>query len=180
MMKLLRRLRYAIFNRRLEAELAEEIESHRAMLEDRVGAAESRRALGNVTLAREDARDMWIWPSLERLGQDLRFGARLLKKQPMFAATAILTMAVGIGATTTVFSVVEAELWRPLPFPDAHRLVALYTTGGHRRRGISYRRLSSSTGDPRATPSRTWPRFVGARGMSSAGATARSPCADCR
>ena len=129
MMKLLRRIRYAIFNRRLEAELAEEIESHRAMLEDRVGAAESRRALGNVTLAREDSRDVWIWPSLERLRQDLRYGARLLRKQPAFAATAILTVAVGIGATTTVFSVVEAEIWKPLPFPDSHRLVAAYTTG---------------------------------------------------
>ena len=84
--------------------------------------------MGNVVLAREDARATWIWPSLERFGQDLRYGARLLRKQPAFAATAILTLAVGIGATTTVFSVVEAEIWKPLPFPDAHRLVALHTT----------------------------------------------------
>ena len=64
----------------------------------------------------------------DQLWQDVRYGARLLRKQPTFAATAILTMAVGIGATTTIFSVVEAELWRPLPFPDAHRLVAVHTT----------------------------------------------------
>ena len=95
----------------------------------------SRRALGNVTLAREDARAVWIWPSLERMWQDVRYGARLLRKHPAFAATAILTLAVGIGTTTTVFSVVEAEIWKPLPFPDAHRLVALYTTGPSASRG---------------------------------------------
>lgn len=137
-MKLIRRIEFLIRHRRAEAELAEELELHRALTQDRLeqngvsrddAARASRRALGNVTLAREDARAVWIWPSFEHLWQDVRFGARLLRKQPAFAATAILTLAVGIGATTTVFSVVEAEIWKPLPFPDSHRLVALHTTG---------------------------------------------------
>ena len=91
-------------------------------------ADSSRRALGNMTLAREDAREVWIWPSLERLWQDVRYGVRGLRQQPIFAATAILTLAIGIAAPTTVFSVLEAEMWKPLPFPDVHRLVAAYTT----------------------------------------------------
>ncbi len=137
MQKLLRRIQYRFRARRLETELAEELEVHRAMTQEKLerdgmpardALYASRRALGNTTLAREDARAVWIWPSLEHFWQDIRYGARLLKKQPAFAATAILTLAVGIGATTTVFSVVEAEIWKPLPFPDAHRLVALLTT----------------------------------------------------
>ena len=77
----------------------------------------SRRALGNVTLAIEDAREVSIWPSLERLWQDIRYGLRLLRRQPSFSAIAILILTVGMGATTAVFSVVEFDLWKPLPFP---------------------------------------------------------------
>jgi macrolide transport system ATP-binding/permease protein len=137
-MKLSRWIQFLILRRSAEAELAEELDFHRAARQqqlERSGISPdearfaSRRALGNLTLAREDARAVWIWPSLEHLRQDVRYGARLLRKQPAFAATAILTLAVGIGATTTAFSVVEAEIWKPLPFPDPHRLVAIHTTG---------------------------------------------------
>lgn len=137
MPNLLRRFRYWINLRTRASDLAEEIEAHRAMTQEKleksgIPAAEaryaSRRALGNITLAREVAREVWIWPSLERLWQDVRYGIRGLRQQPIFAATAILTLTVGVAATTTVFSVVEAEMWKPLPFPDVHRLVAAYTT----------------------------------------------------
>src|SRR4029453_2602146 len=57
------------------------------------------------------------------------FGLRMLRRQPTFAATAILILAIGMGATTSVFSVVEFELWKPLPFPNPDRLVEVYTTG---------------------------------------------------
>jgi len=132
------RLRYAIRSRQLRSELAREIEHHREMrqrnfertgLTPREAELASRRALGNVTLAIEDARDVWIWPSLERLWQDVRYGLRLLKRQPSFSAIAILILTVGMGATTAVFSVVEFDLWKPLPFPRADRLVVAYTTG---------------------------------------------------
>ena len=60
------------------------------------------------------------------LWQDLRYGVRLLRKHPGFTAVAVLTLALGIGANTEVFSVVEAELWKPLPFPDAERVVGVF------------------------------------------------------
>src|SRR5262245_9017472 len=65
----------------------------------------------------------------EHLWQDLRHGLRVLRSQPAFALTAILTLALGVAATTVVFSLVEAEIWKPLPFPRADRLVAVFTTG---------------------------------------------------
>jgi predicted permease len=136
--KLLRRLQYLFRQRRLEAELAEELEFHRAQKQQRLEEAgvpfaeavySARRALGNVTLAREDVRGVWIWPVIERGWHDLRHGVRVLRHHRTFAVTSILTLAIGVGTTTTAFSVVEGELWRPLPFPHADRLVAVFTTG---------------------------------------------------
>ena len=130
------RLSYLLRHRRLARELREELESHRSMVQERLersgmspaeAARESRRTLGNVTLAQEEAREHWVWPSLERFWQDLRFGARMLLKQPTFSVTAIATLAIGIGVTTTMVSVASGELWRPLPFPDPERLVNIYT-----------------------------------------------------
>lgn len=142
MSRLLRRITH--FFRRDQAgnDLREEIEAHRAMAQERLERSgmtaeearyASQRALGNTTLAVEEAREVWMWPSIERLVQDLRYGLRMLRRQPMFAATAILTLALGIGATTAVFSIVEFEMWKPLPFPQPDRLVAVYTTGATAR-----------------------------------------------
>lgn len=117
-----------------DAELSEELEAHRVLIEDELRNAglsvaeaklESRRRMGNVTLAREDARDVWVIRWIDRLGQHLRYGMRGLRREPGFALTAILTLTLGTAATTTVFSVVDAELWRPLPYPDPDRLVAI-------------------------------------------------------
>jgi putative ABC transport system permease protein len=118
--------------RRRADELAAEIEDHRARLQaaleaDGLPAAEatarSRRAMGNITLAREDARDVWISRVLDGLRRDVAYGIRGLRREPTFALTALLTLTLGCVTTTTVFSVVDAELWRPLPFPDARQLV---------------------------------------------------------
>lgn len=132
--RLLRRISYWLGARRHAADLAAELEDHRARLQaaleaDGVPAAEarlrSRRAMGNVTLAREDARHVWIASTLERIWADIRYGTRALRREPSFAATALLTLTLGIFTTTTVFTIVDAELWKPLPFRDPEQLVAV-------------------------------------------------------
>jgi hypothetical protein len=140
-MKPFRRLLYWLRARREEAALREELEFHRAAVQRRLesrgadpshAAAESRRAMGNVTLAREDARDAWAVRALDVLWRDTRCGARTLRREPTFALTAILTLAIGVAGTTIVFSVVDAELWKPLPFAHPDRLVEVYATQGER------------------------------------------------
>ncbi|HEX5476064.1 MAG TPA: ABC transporter permease [Vicinamibacterales bacterium] len=143
-MRWLNRIRWAVARRRRDDELAEELAAHRALAQERfereglppeAAAEAARRALGNATLAREDAREVWAWPALEAWGRDARHGVRLLIGQPTFALTAIITVALGMALTTTVFSVVDGEIWKPLPFPQPDRLVAIFTTGaGHERR----------------------------------------------
>jgi len=123
------------FDREVQAHLEMETERLR---EEGLSEAEARatahRAFGNVTKARErfyESRRI-IW--LEQLVRDVRLGARLLRKSPGFAAATILTLAIGIGANTAMFSVVDAYLLRPAPYPDSGRLITVWTRppqGGH-------------------------------------------------
>src|SRR5580658_2743511 len=85
----------------------------------------ARRAFGNSTLLEERSREVWQMPFIESLGRDLKLVFRRLGKSPGFAATVILTLAIGIGANTAVFSVVNSTLFRPLPYPNAEQLVAV-------------------------------------------------------
>jgi len=89
-------------------------------------AAAARREFGNLTLAQEDSRTVWRWPSLENFLMDVRFGARMLRKNPGFTAVAVLTLALGIGANTAIFSVVNGVLVKPLPFPKQDQLLMLW------------------------------------------------------
>jgi predicted permease len=82
------------------------------------------RKFGNVTRIREDTRDIWSFAWLEQLAQDFRYAWRTLRRNPGFAATAILSLALGIGVNTAVFSVINMVLLQPLPYPDADRIVA--------------------------------------------------------
>src|SRR5207249_66287 len=85
----------------------------------------ARRQFGSVAALKEKSMDVWGWGSLERLEQDLRYGVRMLKKSPGFSTVAIATLALGIGANTTIFSVVNAVLFRALPIKDADRVVVI-------------------------------------------------------
>ena len=126
----------ALFRRRKPADdLAEEIRAHLRMeeqenLESGMTPEEAHyaalRRFGNVTLAQERSREMWGWNSVETLWQDFRYGLRTLYRNPGFTVVAMITLALGIGATTALFTVVRSVLLRPLPFKAPARLIRLY------------------------------------------------------
>ena len=122
-----------LFSRRpKEAEIDEEIQSHlRMAIQDRVERGESPqqartsalRELGNARLVKEDTRAVWVWTALERLAQDLKDALRQMRHSPGFAAVAVLSLALGVGANTAVFSLINTLMLRTLPVREPGQLV---------------------------------------------------------
>ena len=117
---------------RRESDLAREIESHLALLEEdferrglppEAARLAARRAYGGVAQAQEQHRDARSFPWIDQVFKDARYGARSLLRAPVFSLAAVVTLALGIGANTAIFSVVNAVLLRPLPYRHADRLV---------------------------------------------------------
>jgi predicted permease len=144
-----RKLQWFIHRHRREAEVQEELEFHLSEeaedrkangLSDEKAQSAARRDLGNLVLIAEDVRAAWTWSGFERIVQDLRFGLRGLRRSPAFTLTTVLTLAIGIGATSAIFSVVNGILLNPLPFPHSDRLIALV----HQARGANQAELGAS------------------------------------
>ena len=124
--------RNLLYQRRVDQDLDQELRSYLDLLADEKARSgldreeamqQARRDLGGVELVKEKVRDVRAGVSLDNLLQDFRYGLRILRRNPGFAVTAILTLALGIGATTAIFSVVDTVVFKPLPFPTADRLV---------------------------------------------------------
>src|SRR5260370_2926167 len=137
------RIKALLRRKQMDRDLAEELAFHLAMREAKVREAEvktrdahsdpqqpvdefsARKQFGNVTRLKEACREMWTFHFLETLWQDVRYGARMLRKNPGFAAIAIVTLALGIGANTAIFSITYQILLRTLPVPNPDELVIL-------------------------------------------------------
>ncbi len=117
MTQLLRRLLYLLHRRRHDRELSNDLEFHREM------AAREGRALGSTLRLREEARDAWGWTWIERLSQDLRYAARMLRKSPGFTLAAVLMLSIGIGVNVAVFGYFDLMVLRPLPVRDPETLL---------------------------------------------------------
>jgi putative ABC transport system permease protein len=128
------RLKSLFHRRRMDREMMEELEFHQALLSEKLvrqGVAESqvksivRRRFGDPGRWHERLRELWQIRSLENFLRDLSFSLRLLRKSPGFTAVALLTLALGVGANTAVFSLINGLLLRPLPVPHAEQLAVL-------------------------------------------------------
>jgi len=139
MISLFRKVQWWLQRRRKEQELREELQFHLAeeideRQADGLPADEAtwaaRRDLGNATLLREDVRALWSWELLEQLAQDVRYGARGMFKNRMFTILAALSLALGIGANTAIYSFMDAILLRSLPVADPASLVVVKWRSG--------------------------------------------------
>ncbi|MGH9604858.1 MAG: permease prefix domain 1-containing protein [Terracidiphilus sp.] len=125
--RLFRRRRYDDLSVSIQEHIGERTEE---LMEEGMARKEAeqaaRREFGNLALIEQRSREVWQWPLVESLFADLKLTLRRLRKSPGFAATVLLTLAIGIGANTAVFTVVDSVLIKPLPYPNSNRLAALW------------------------------------------------------
>jgi putative ABC transport system permease protein len=140
-MSLLNRLRSLFRRGKLESDLDDELKFHVEMkvreniaagLSEQEARLAALRKFGNVTRAMEETRTAWTLPRLESVFQDIRYGLRMLAKNPGFSLLAVLTLALGIGGTTAIFGVVYGALLNPWPYKDTDRLAVLVGHDGNR------------------------------------------------
>ena len=141
---LIRRFLHLFGRRRFEADLRDELHFHEEMAAEEArhaGASPeeaqfaARRRLGNTAQVGERARAVWSPPALDDFLQDVKYAVRGLRRRPGYASAAIITLMLGIGATTALFSVLDAVLLKSLPYPDAGRLVQVWEHNLPRNRG---------------------------------------------
>jgi predicted permease len=133
-MKILRKLRSLFSKGKLDTEMTEEMQAHvdlqternvRSGMNAEVARYAALRQFGNVASIQEQAREVRGWVRAETFGKDLRFALRRLRRTPSFTVTALVTLALCIGANTAIFAVVDALVLRPLPFPEPARLMTV-------------------------------------------------------
>ena len=164
MKSFLRKLIWLIERRRKDAELREELEFHLdEEAEELTGAGlphdqarwAAHRDLGNVALLHENVRAVWIWTFWERLVQDVRYGARMMRKSAAFTLLAVLSLALGIGANTAIYSFMDSILLRSLPVSDPDSLVIVQwqspprRPGGVRRPSVIHDMSGTTYDDPK-------------------------------
>ncbi len=132
-----RRIYFFLNQRKLDRELAQDMAVHREMLGD------DRKDFGNPTLLAEQSHEALGWGWLERLVQDLRYGFRILVKNPGFTLIAMLALGLGIGANTALFSVVYGVLIKPLPYTQGSQLVVLKQTAAAPMKGMQHNGMAS-------------------------------------
>src|ERR1700694_5026313 len=128
------RLQTLFHPERSAQQLDDEVQFHLdQLIEENVGAGMNRedaryaamRMFGNPTRLKEQAREAWGWMTLDRLGKDLHYAVRALRANPLFTLAAVLSLALGIGANTAIFTLLRASLWKPLPVNNPEQIFQL-------------------------------------------------------
>src|SRR5881409_449356 len=138
----------------LELEAEEQRDGGRSPEQARYAA---QRAFGNTLLIKEDVRATWRWASLESVRQDLSYAFRVLRKSPGFTAATLFSLTVGIGLNSSVFSVLNAILLRPLPAPESERLVRVFQGDWGNTSYPNYRDLRTQSTTLEGMAAYSWP-----------------------